>query len=350
MKSSTISMHISKLAAERFITKMPTLETTNTNPIISNADASLIDIGDGVARLELHSKLNIIGDGTLEIFDAALDEIETNFAGMIIATEAKNFSVGLNLILLLERAKSQNWDAISATLRKLQTVCTRLRSASKPVVAATGGMALGGGCELAFGADAVQAFTESSLGLVELRVGLIPGGGGTKEMVLRCLEGVDLPAPVQNLFPYVNKAFETLRDSKVSQNASDAIELGYLRQTDPISSNQETHLDDAKQLVLSMHEAGYRRPEPRDVLVLGEEGIARLNLQTHLLRQTDAIDDYTQHLANQLAYVLCGGKLSAPQFVTEQYMLDLEHEIFLSLCGEQQTHARIEATLQRGKK
>ena len=210
---------------------MSTLKTTDATPIISNADASLIDIGDGIARLELHSKLNIIGDGMLEMFDAALDEVETNYAGMVIATEAKHFSVGLNLILLLERAKNQNWDAISGTLRKLQTVCTRLRTASKPVVAATVGMALGGGCELAFGADAVQAFTESSLGLVELRVGLIPAGGGTKEMALRCLEGQTLPSPIQDLFPSVNKAFDTIRESTVSQDAADAIALGYLRHT-----------------------------------------------------------------------------------------------------------------------
>ena len=323
---------------------------TDAKPIISNADASLIDIGDGITRLELHSKLNIIGDGMLEMFDAALDEVETNYVGMIVATEAKHFSVGLDLILLLERAKNQNWDAISATLRKLQTVCTKLRTASKPVVAATSGMALGGGCELAFGADATQAFMESSLGLVELRVGLIPGGGGTKEMALRCLEGQTLPAPIQNLFPYVNKAFDTIRESKVSQNATEAVELGYLRRTDAISSNQETHFEDAKRLVLSMHAAGYHPPEPPQIFVLGEDGIARLNLQTHLLRQADTIDDYTQHLANQLAYVLCGGTLSAPQFVSEQYLLDLEHEVFLSLCGEQETHARIEATVQRSKK
>ncbi|RKU09503.1 hypothetical protein C6503_21335 [Candidatus Poribacteria bacterium] len=329
---------------------MPTLKTTDTKPIISNADASLIDIGDGVAQLELHSKLNIIGDGTLEMFDAALEEVEVNHVGMIIATEAKHFSVGLDLILLLERAKNQEWDAISGTLRKLQSVCTKLRTVSKPVVAATAGMALGGGCELAFGADRVQAFTESSLGLVEVRVGLIPGGGGTKEMAFRCLEGQILPAPVQNLFPYVNKAFGTIRESTVSQNAADAVELGYLRRTDAISSNRETHLEDAKQLVLSMHKVGYQRPDPQQIFVLGEEGITRFNLQTHLLRQADTIDDYTQYLATQLAYVLCGGKLSTPQFVSEQYLLDLEHEVFLSLCGEQETHARIEATLQRGKK
>lgn len=329
---------------------MSTLKTTDAKPIIFNTDASLIDIGDGIARLELHSKLNIIGDGMLEMFDAALDEVETNWIGMIVATEAKNFSVGLNLILLLERAKSKNWDAISATLRKLQAVCTRLRTASKPIVAATAGMALGGGCELAFGADAVQAFTESSLGLVELRVGLIPGGGGTKEMAFRCLEGQSPSTPMQTLFPYVNRAFDTLRESKVSQNATDAMELGYLRRTDAVSLDQEGHFEDAKRLVLSLHKADYRPPEPPQIFVLGEEGIARLDLQTHLLRQAGTIDDYTQYLANKLAFVLCGGALSTPQFVTEQYLLDLEHEVFLSLCGKKETHARIEATLQRGKK
>ena len=325
-------------------------KTLDAKPIMSNADASLIDIGDGIVRLELHSKLNIIEDGTLEIFDTALDEVETNYAGMIIATEAKNFSVGLNLILLLERAKNKDWDAISATVRKLQTVCTRLRTVSKPVVAATAGMALGGGCELAFGADAVQAFTESYLGLVELRVGLIPGGGGTKEMAFRCLEGQSPTASVQTLFPYVNSAFETLCESKVSQNATDAMELGYLRRTDAVSFDQAAHFEDAKQLVLSLQKADYQPPEPPQILVLGEEGITRLNLQTHLLRQAGTIDDYTQHLSNKLAFVLCGGTLSTPQFVTEQYMLDLEYETFLSLCGQPGTHARIEATLQKGKK
>lgn len=324
--------------------------TLDAKPIMSNADASLIDIGDGIARLELHSKLNIIEDGTLEILDTALDKVEANYAGMIIATEAKNFSVGLNLILLLERAKRKDWDAISATVRKLQSVCTRLRRVSKPVVAATAGMALGGGCELAFGADAVQAFTESYLGLVELRVGLIPVGGGTKEMAFRCLQGQDSTASVQTLFPYVNRAFDTLRESKVSQNATDAVELGYLRRTDTVSLDQETHFEDAKQLALSLQKADYQPSEPPQIFVLGEEGIARLNLQTHLLRQSDTIDDYTQHLANKLAFVLCGGTLSTPQFVTEQYMLDLEYEAFLSLCGQPGTHARIEATLQRGKK
>ena len=148
----------------------------------------------------------------------------------------------------------------------------------------------------------------------------------------------------------MNRAFDTLRESKVSQNATDAAELGYLRRTDAVSLDQEGHFEDAKQLVLSLHKADYRPSEPPQILVLGEEGITRLNLQTHLLRQAGTIDDYTQHLDNKLAYILCGGTLSTPQFVTEQYLLDLEHEVFLSLCGEEETHSRIEATLQKGKK
>lgn len=329
---------------------MSTFKTINAEPIIFNAAASIIDTGDEIACLELHSKLNIIEDDTLVMLDAALNEVETNYAGMIIATAAKNFSVGLNLILLLERARSEDWDAISGTLRKLQAMCARLRTASKPVVAATAGMALGGGCELAFGADAVQAFTESYLGLVELRVGLIPGGGGTKEMALRCLDGQSPTAPVEHLFPHVHKAFETIRQATVSQNAADAVELGYLCQTDAVSMQRATHLHDAKQLALSLSKRGYEPPQPREVFVLGEAGITRLKRQIHLLRQGGIIDDYEQHLAHNLAFVLCGGMLPAPQFVSEQYLLDLEHEAFLSLCGEPETQARIESTLKRGKK
>ncbi len=329
---------------------MSTSKTADMKAIISNAEASLFDIGDGITYFELHGKLNIIQDATLAILDSALDEVETNFSGMVVGTKANNFSVGLNLILLLERARSKDWDAISKTLRNLQKVCTRLRLATKPVVAATIGMALGGGCELAFSADAVQAFTDSKLGLVELRVGLIPGGGGTTEMAFRSLEGQDTSVSIQQLFKSVHKAFETIRQAKVSQNAADAVELGYLRKTDLISAKRDNHLQDAKQLTLSLWESGYQSPQPREIFVLGEEGISHLKQQFQELRQADTTNDYEQSLAEKLAYVFCGGMLSAPQFVTEQYLLDLEHEVFLSLCSEPKTHAMIESTLKKGKK
>ena len=329
---------------------MLTSKTADMKPIISNAEASLFDIGDGIIYFELHGKLNIIEDSMLAILDSAIDKVETNFSGMVIGTEASNFSVGLNLILLLERARSKDWDAISKTLRNLQIVCTRLRHSTKPVVAATVGMALGGGCELAFGADAVQAFTDSKLGLVELRVGLIPGGGGTTEMAFRCLEGQDASASIEQQFTSVHTTFETIRQAKVSQNAADAVEIGYLRKTDLISTQRDNHLHDAKQLALSLWEDGYQSPQPRQVFVLGEDGLNYLKQQFQELRQANTINDYEQSLAEKLAYVFCGGMLSAPQYVAEQDLLDLEHEVFLSLCSEPKTHAMIESTLKKGKK
>lgn len=329
---------------------MSTPKTADSKQIISNAEASLFDIGDGITYFELHGKLNIIEDSTLAILDSALDEVETNYSGMVIGTEADNFSVGLNLILLLERAQSKDWDSISKTLRNLQKVCTRLRLSTKPVVAATVGMALGGGCELAFGADAVQAFTNSKLGLVELRVGLIPGGGGTTEMAFRCLDGQQTSSPIQQLFSLILMAFETIRQAKVSQNAADAVELGYLRKTDLISHQRINHLYDAKQLALSLWESGYQSPQPREIFVLGEEGYNRLKQHIQELKQAGTVNDYEQFLAEKLAYVFCGGMLSAPQYVAEQDLLDLEHEVFLSLCSEPKTHAMIESTLKKGKK
>ncbi|RKU08794.1 hypothetical protein C6501_16035 [Candidatus Poribacteria bacterium] len=329
---------------------MSTSKTADSKQIISNAEASLFDIGDGITYFELHGKLNIIEDSTLAILDSALDEVEANYSGMVIGTEADNFSVGLNLILLLERAQSKDWDSISKTLRNLQKVCTRLRLSTKPVVAATVGMALGGGCELAFGADAVQAFTNSKLGLVELRVGLIPGGGGTTELAFRCLEGQQTSSPIQQLFSLILIAFETIRQAKVSQNAADAVELGYLRKTDLISHQRINYLYDAKQLALSLWESGYQSPQPRQIFVLGEEGHNHLKQHIQQLRQAGTVNDYEQFLAEKLAYVFCGGMLSAPQYVAEQYLLDLEHEVFLSLCSEPKTHAMIESTLKKGKK
>lgn len=329
---------------------MSTPKTADSKPIISNTEASLFDIGDGITYFELHGKLNIIEDSTLAILDSALDEIKTNYSGMVIGTEADNFSVGLNLILLLERARSKDWDSISKTLRNLQKVCTRLRLSTKPVVAATVGMALGGGCELAFGADAVQAFTNSKLGLVELRVGLIPGGGGTTEMAFRCLEGQPTSQPIRQLFTPMLTAFETIRQAKISQNATEAVELSLLRKTDLISTQRTNHLYDAKQLALSIWESGYQAPQPRQVFVFGEDGFNHIKQHIQELKQAGAVNDYEQSLAEKLAYVFCGGMLSTPQYVTEQHLLDLEHEVFLSLCSEPKTHAMIESTLKKGKK
>ncbi len=329
---------------------MSTPKPLEIETLSSNEAASLIDIDDDILYFKLHSKLNIIKDSTLGILDTALDALETSYSGMVIGTDADNFSVGLNILLLLERARSKDWNSISKTLRNLQKVCCRLRLSTKPVVAATKGMALGGGCELTFAADAVQAFTESKLGLVELRVGLIPGGGGTTEMSFRCLEGQDTSASIQELFTPVNKTIETIRQARVSQNAADAVELGYLRKTDLISSQKDTHLTDSKQLAMSLVNSDYQPSHPRQIFVLGEEGIKHHRQQIQQLRLDNTVNEYELSLAEKLAYVFCGGMLKRPQYVNEQELLDLEHEVFLSLCSEPETHAMIESTLKKGKK
>lgn len=328
---------------------MSAYKTTDSKLILSNEVASLFDIGDGITYLELHSKLNIIQDRTLEIIDSSLDEVETNYTGMVLGTEEDHFSVGLNLILLLERAESKNWDAISQTLKNLQKVCQHLRYSSVPVVAATVGMALGGGCELAFGANAVQADTDSKLGLVELRVGLIPGGGGTTEMAYRCLGGNHTDASLQHQLSSVWLSFDTIRQSKVSENSEDAQKLRFLLETDQITSERSNLIYDAKQLINSLCKNGYTPSEPRKIYVLGKDGIDHLTQHIQQLRQDEAITEYEQTLAEKLAYVFCGGRLTEPQYVNEQHLLDLEHDVFLSLCGEPDTHAMIESMLNKGK-
>lgn len=315
----------------------------DNKPILSNYKASLFDISDGITFLELHSKLNIIDDTILDIIDSALDEVETNFSGIVIGTHENHFSVGLNLIQLLERARSNNWTAISDTVKNLQKVCSRLSMSTKPVVAATNGMALGGGCELVFGADAVCALNNSQFGLVEQRVGLIPCGGGTTEMAFRCLDGHKTSKSIDELLTPVISTYETIRQAKVSIDANSALEIGYLQQTDQITSQTDNHLNDAKQLALSLWNSGYQSPQPQQVYVLGEEGID--NIKQHI--QQLQLSEYEQFLSEKLVYVFCGGLLPKPQYVTRQYLLDLEHEIFLGLCGESKTHTMIESTLKK---
>lgn len=328
---------------------MSSAKLSDNTPIISNEKASLFNFGDGITFLELHSKLNIIDDATLEIIDSALDEVETNFTGMVIATKDDHFSVGLNILQLLERAKNSDWDTISKTVRNLQKVCTRLRDSSIPVIAATNGMALGGGCELAFGANAVSALNNSQFGLVEVRVGLIPCGGGTTEMAFRCLDGQETSSANHRLQSHLLPAFETIRQYKVSKDAEDALQCGYLRPSDEISTQRDSHLNDAKQLALLLIKNGYESPDQQQVYVLGDEGISYLKQHMQAMRQSQTITEYEEFLAKKLAYVLCGGMLTSPQFVERQYLLDLEHEVFLELCGESKTHAMIESTLKKGK-
>ncbi len=322
--------------------------SSKSQSVKSNADASLIDMGDGVLCLEFHSKMNAIDNPSIEMMFEALDEVERNFEGLIIGNHADNFSVGANLALMLERARNGDWKALEAMISAYQRANMGLRLSPKPVVTAPTGMTLGGGCEIAFGADHICAAAETYIGLVEVGVGLIPAAGGVKEMAIRCLEGVPLDTDAEP-FPHIKRAFETIAYAKVSENAAHAKQLGYLREADTVSINQAHHLHDAKQLVLAMAAEGYQEPQPRQVFVLGEAGLDRLRSEIDLARRAGHLSDYDVKILNQLAYVLCGGELSTPQSVSEDYLLELEREAFLRLCGEEKTHQRIEYTLKTGK-
>ena len=322
--------------------------SSKSKSVKSNADASLIDMGDGVLCLEFHSKMNTIDNPSIEMMFEALDEVERDFEGLVIGNHANNFSVGANLTLMLERARNGDWQALESMISAYQRANMRFRLSPKPVVAAPAGMALGGGCEIAFGGDRICAAAETYIGLVEVGVGLIPAAGGVKEMAIRCLEGVPLDADVE-LFPHFKRAFETIAYAKVSESAAGAKQLGYLRDTDTVSINRAHHLHDAKQLVLAMGAEGYQEPQPRGVFVLGETGLVRLRSEVGLAHRTGQLSDHDARILNQLAYVLCGGELSTPQSVSENYLLELEREAFLRLCGEEKTHQRIEYTLKTGR-
>ena len=322
--------------------------SSKSQPVKSNADASLIDMGDGVLCLEFHSKMNAIDNPSIEMMFESLDEVERNFEGLVIGNHADNFSVGANLALMLERARNGDWEALEAMISAYQRANMRLRLSSKPVVTAPAGMTLGGGCEIAFGADRICAAAETYIGLVEVGVGLIPAAGGVKEMAIRCLEGVPLDTDTEP-FPHIKRAFETVAYAKVSENAAHAKQLGYLREADTVSINRMHHLHDAKQLVLAMVVEGYQEPQPRGVFVLGETGLIQLRSEVDLARRAGQLSDHDVKILNQLAYVLCGGEFSTPQSVSEDYLLELEREAFLGLCGEEKTHQRIEYTLKTGK-
>ena len=314
----------------------------------SNADASLIDIGGGVACLEFHSKMNIINDSTIEMMLKALDEVERNFVGLIIGNDSDNFSVGLNLVLVLEKARNKDWDAIDEILRNFQTANMSLRNSPKPVVSAPSGMTYGGGCEIVLNSDAACAAAETYMGLVEVRVGLIPGAGGTKEMILRCQENLAIDRGAA-AFPYVKRGFDTIAGSSVSESGQHAKQLGYLRDADYISINRRRHLYDAKEVVRSIAARGYQQPQPREMMVPGRNGLARFKLEIHQMLCAEYISGHDACVLKKLAHVLCGGELTSPQRVSEPYILDLEREAFISLCGEEKTQSRIEFTLKTGK-
>ena len=324
--------------------------------IAGNNDASLVDIGDGVACLEFHSKMNTIGEGIINIINESVDIVSRDFEGLVISNHMVNFSVGANLLLIIGAAQAEEWDKLDMMVKLLQNSFMRLKYMDKPVVAAPAGMALGGGCEICLASDRVRYAAETYMGLVEAGVGLIPAGGGTKELLIRNTEHLfDVPAggiyqKQIEMLPFIAKAFETIALAKISSSGPEAASLGYLRRTDRMTANRDFLLSDAKKTVVAMNLEGYKAPKPlNNIRVPGKDTLAMLKLAIWTMHEQGYATDYDVTVAEKIAYVLCGGEVFADTRVTEQYLLDLEREAFLSLCGNKKTQERIQHMLMTGK-
>jgi len=321
-----------------------------------NSGASLIDLGDGVVCCEFHAKMNAIGADLISMLHKGLKRLETDFDAMVIANQAVNFSVGANLMLVLVGAQEQEWDELHMAVKQFQNVNLALKYAPKPVVAAPQGMALGGGCEIPLHAAKIQAAAEAYIGLVEAGVGLIPGGGGTKEMLIRANEhaagGEDL-----DLFHALKPVFENIAMAKVGTSAEECRDMGFLRREDGVSMNRDRLVGDAKEAALALVRGGYKPlaaswqegAQTTQIKVLGEQFLAGAKLAIHMLLRGGYATQHDAVVARKIGNILAGGALSSPQMVSEQYVLDLEREAFVSLLGEKKTQERIAHTLKTGK-
>jgi len=317
--------------------------------IKKNAGASLIDIGDGVACLEFHSKMNSIGGDTVQMLNFAIDEVGKNHIGLVVGNQGGNFSAGANIMLLLLAAQEEEWDDINQMIRALQNAVMRLRYSAKPVVTAPYGLTLGGGCEIAMHGDKTRAAAETYIGLVEVGVGLIPAGGGTKELTMRAMD-LAKRTPDADPLAFLKKSFELIGMGKVATSAQEARSWGILRASDAISMNGDRLIADAKQEVLNLASAGYVQPVERtDILALGEQGQAAMKLALYMMKKGGFISEYDELIGKKLAKVMSGGDLNHQTFVSERHLLDLEREAFLSLCGERKTQERIAGMLKTGK-
>ncbi len=312
-----------------------------------NAGASLVDLGDGVLAVEFHSKMNTLGGDAVEMLTAGAAEAARNFEALVVGNEAVNFSAGANLMLVLLEAQEENWDEIDLMVRSFQSAVVGLRDAPVPVVVAPAGLTLGGGCEIALHADRVQAAAETYMGQVEVGVGLIPAGGGTKELLARFVESA--PSGAADLQPFVRRAFELIGFGTVSTSAADARRLGLLRDADGVTMNRERLLGDARSLARALAPA-YQPPAPgRTVVAGGPDMRAALSLGVHLAWRGGRISDHDALIGRKLAHVLAGGDIPHAMPVGERHLLDLEREAFLSLCGEPKTQERMAHTLKTGK-
>jgi 3-hydroxyacyl-CoA dehydrogenase len=338
-----------------------TVAKKSNGVVKKNSGASLVDLGEGVACIEFHSKMNTLGTDIISLISQTLKPggPGDNFDAFVITNDATNFSVGANLMLLLMSVQEEEWDDVDMVIRQFQGMTQAIKFSPKPVVSAPFGLCLGGGTEISLHAVSRQPHAELYTGLVEVGVGLLPGGGGCKEMLLRAVDtaaaskgkssGEALAGSVEML-EAMKRAFETIATAKVATSAHEARGLGFLSDSDRITMNRERVLSDAKERALELVRAGYEPPVPRaDIPAPGESLLAALKMGVHLMRQGDFITDYEVKLGGKIAEVLCGGNVTPGTPVSEQYILDLEREGFKSLCGERKTQERIQYTLKTGK-
>jgi 3-hydroxyacyl-CoA dehydrogenase len=313
-----------------------------------NAGASLIDLGDGVLCLEFHSKMNTVGLDAVQMVHTSLQALNADFEAMVIGNQGANFSAGANLMLLLLSIQESDWDEIHQAVRAFQKANMALKYAPKPIVAAPYGLTLGGGTEIALHCARVVAAAETYMGLVETSVGLVPAGGGAKEMLLRAMELVPEDA---DPFPHLKEVFTNIGEAKVSTSGADAQKLRYLSSRDVVLMNRDRQITIAKQEALNAAKLGYRPGKVRDdIVVLGSAAFSRMRHALHLMRRAEYLSAHDLVVGTHLARILCGGgEFTGPQRVSEQFLLDLEREAFVSLCGEQRTIERIQHTLKTGK-
>jgi 3-hydroxyacyl-CoA dehydrogenase len=312
-----------------------------------NAGASVIDLGDGILNVEFHSKMNSLGTDVIQGLLKGVELAENGYRGLVVGNDAPNFSAGANLGLVYMQALEQEFDELNLMIQQFQQAMMRMRYSSIPVVGTPHGLTLGGGCELNLHCDRVVASAESYIGLVEFGVGLIPGGGGTKEMTLRTAAKYEEGEPEFNL---LRNTYMTISTAKVSTSAAEAFDLGFLRRGDEIVVNPNRVIAQAKAAAIELADAGYTQPTPKtNIKVHGKGALAMFKTGVYAMQQGRYISEHDQLIANKLAYVMCGGDLSSPTEVSEQYLLDLEREAFLSLCGERKTLERIQSILTTGK-
>jgi 3-hydroxyacyl-CoA dehydrogenase len=314
-----------------------------------NTSASLVDLGDGVACVEFQTKMNSIDDDSLNMMDQALDyALVNNLNGLVIGNDADNFCVGANLFGVVMAAQNEMWDQLDLIVRKLQDVNMRMRYFPKPVVVAPAGLALGGGAEITMHGNRVVAAAELYTGLVEVGAGVIPAGGGTKEMIRRI---VNPPMQTKDavVFPYLQRVFEQVGQGAVAKSAFEAQEMGILSPADRIVINRDHLLAEAKREVLHMAESGYTPPAPEKIFAAGRDALSGLKIGLHNFKEGGFITDYEAVIGSKLIFVMTGGNISQQAWVDEQYFLDLEREAFLSLCGEKKTQERMWHLLQKGK-